>query len=172
MDRQPRSFFETPTSAPPEEGRLFLVTYHFPPDQAAGALRWEKLARHAAEHGFGLDVLTRDPADLPSADFARLRELPPGVRIFGVREREIAVRRVEHALWRAHRRLSPTRSEAGPVRVAGRPSQKSSYARSELRLELLSPRGWKRAYNGWALYASHRAWARRSARLGRRLWWS
>ena len=169
MDRQPRSFFETPISAPPERGRLFLVTYHFPPDQAAGALRWEKLARHAVERGFGLDVLTRDPADLPSADLARLRELPPGIRIFGVRERELAVRRVEHALWRAYRRLSPTRSEAGPVRVAGRPPQKSSYARSELRLELLSPHGWKRAYNGWALYASHRAWARRTARLGRRL---
>ncbi len=44
--------------------RLLLVTYHFPPDTAVGALRWQKLARYAAERGWGLDVITLHPAQL------------------------------------------------------------------------------------------------------------
>src|SRR4029453_11583328 len=79
---QPHSFYETGRSAD-ELGRLFLFSYHFPPDTAAGALRWQKLANHAAKRGWGLDVLTRDPAELERADPSRLRELPPGVRVFG-----------------------------------------------------------------------------------------
>src|SRR5262249_5100160 len=37
--------------------RLLLVSYHFPPDRAVGALRWRKFARYAAERGWALDVI-------------------------------------------------------------------------------------------------------------------
>jgi len=168
MHRQPQSFFETPTSASPR-GRLFLISYHFPPDQVAGALRWQKLAAHAAQRGWGLDVLTRHPAELPSADPSRLRELPPGVRVFGVRQPQILAQRVEHRLWRAYRHLSPARSTSRPGQAGERSSPKSSYARNELRFQVLSLRSWTRAYHGWASYAVHRAWARRAASLGARL---
>src|SRR2546422_7800891 len=45
------------TAERPGQHRLLLISYHFPPDPAVGALRWQKLARYAAERGWGLDVM-------------------------------------------------------------------------------------------------------------------
>jgi len=158
-------------------GRLFLFSYHFPPDTAAGALRWQKLAVHAAKRGWGLDVLTRDPADLERSDPSRLRELPPGVRVFGIRQPVLAVQRLERRLWGAWRRWRSTRP-AAPLAAsaqaaavsAGRTALKSSYGRDELRFDPFSRRTWVRSYHGWELYAAHRAWARDAARLARSLY--
>ena len=89
---EPLPFFERPpeTGAPPSR-RLLLLTYHFPPAQTAGALRWQKLAPFAAGRGWGLDVVTLDPAGLSSSDPSRLEELPPGTRVFGVRDEPLAI---------------------------------------------------------------------------------
>src|SRR4051794_37614156 len=56
--------------------RLLLISYHFPPSQTAGALRWQKLSRYAAERGWGLDVVTLHPDAVANADWSRLDELP------------------------------------------------------------------------------------------------
>src|ERR1041385_9308984 len=61
--------------------RLLLISYHFAPDSAVGALRWQKLARYAAARGWGLDVIALHPAQLKAADPGRLADLPPGVRV-------------------------------------------------------------------------------------------
>jgi hypothetical protein len=171
----PQLIYETGRNAV-EKGRLFLFSYHFPPDTAAGALRWQKLAAHAAKRGWGLDVLTRDPADLERADPSRLHELPPGVRVFGVRQPVLGVQRLERRLWGVLRRLRPAPGPAplaaagGAAVSAGRPAPKSSYARDELRFDPFSRRTWVRTYHGWELYAAHRAWARDAARLAQRIY--
>jgi glycosyltransferase involved in cell wall biosynthesis len=169
MDCQSKLLYETPAAAVAERGRLFLITYHFPPDPAAGALRWEKLARHAVNRGWGVDVITRDMADLPRADSGRLGELSPNLRVFGVGQPQLGVERIEHWLWRLYRYLVAPRQRrrrqvSGPVTPP-----KSSFARDELQLQLLSLRSWARAYHGWVAYAAHRAWARRTAETGARL---
>jgi hypothetical protein len=136
--RQPQSFYASEAPGRGGRGRLLLFAYHFPPDAAAGALRWQKLAVNAAERGWGLDVFTRDPAELTRSEFCRLRELPPGVRVFGVRQPELAVQRLERRLLGAYRRLVPARRLAGvPARREARPS---SFARDELRFSLHSLR--------------------------------
>jgi glycosyltransferase involved in cell wall biosynthesis len=172
---QPRSFHETDRSAV-EKGRLFLFSYHFPPDTVAGALRWQKLAVHAAARGWGLDVLTRDPADLERSDPSRLRELPPGVRVYGIRQPLLAAQRLERWLWgparrrRARRAAAAASSPGAPAAASARPAAlKSSFARDELRFEPFSRRSWVRSYHGWELYTAHRAWARDAARVARAL---
>ena len=47
----------------PATDRLILVSYHFPPDTAIGALRWRKLARYAAERGWEFGGEFLDVAD-------------------------------------------------------------------------------------------------------------
>src|SRR4029450_3332728 len=64
--------------------RILLLSPHFPPGQAAGALRWQKLARFAADRGWGTAVLPLDPASLPAMDSSRLADLPAGVRVYGI----------------------------------------------------------------------------------------
>src|SRR2546427_3003787 len=87
--------------------RLVLLSYHFPPGSAAGALRWEKLAHHAHKRGWGLDVFAAHPAFLPGADESRLANLPSSVRIFGVPHRVLWVQSLEERLARFYRRLGP-----------------------------------------------------------------
>ena len=94
-----RAFFETRPYSD-RQPRLLLISYHFPPGQAAGALRWEKLAAFAAERGWGVDVIMLDPADLPMADPTRLERLPRGIRIYGVRDEKHRVEGSEHAAWK------------------------------------------------------------------------
>ncbi len=44
-----RPFFESPKTLGASQPRLLLISYHFPPAQTAGALRWEKFSQYAAE---------------------------------------------------------------------------------------------------------------------------
>jgi hypothetical protein len=170
VDREPSSFYERPPPRGAAVRRLLLFSYHFPPDNAAGALRWQKLAKHAAALGWCTDVFMRDPAELAARDDARLRDLPEGIRIFGVPQPVIWPNRVERRLWQALRGSRPRPAPAAPGGGgSGRSASPSSFARDELRFDPLSPRSWIRTYHGWALYASDRAWARRAAVAARRL---
>ena len=56
----------------PERPRLLLLSYHFPPGEATGALRWQKMAHFAAERGWAIDAVTVDPATLVVDDLFRL----------------------------------------------------------------------------------------------------
>lgn len=81
---EPHPLFEAATKPVSAERRLLLVSCVFPPDPSVGALRWQKLARFAADRGWGLDVLMFDPSGLRTRDDSRLTELPAGTRVFGV----------------------------------------------------------------------------------------
>ena len=61
--------------------RALLLTYHFPPSSAAGALRWQKLCALGAEHGWGFDVVSAGPVAAAGADPGRLGSLPDGTRV-------------------------------------------------------------------------------------------
>lgn len=158
-----------PTSSRPDPVALLSL----PPAQTAGALRWQKLARYAAERGFGLDVLTLDPAALTLRDSSALEELPASVRVYAVAEHPSALERTERigSRWlRALRGMAPASPTSGPVQGgAARARSPSSVARSELRFELTSLRGWSRVYQGVAAPTKEKAWALRAAALGRQI---
>src|SRR5207247_4856908 len=104
------------TAASDGRPRLLLISYHFPPDAAVGALRWQKLARYAAERGWGLDVITLDPACLARTDPTRTEDLPAGVRIYGIPARPVWVERAVEVVWHV---LDPARRLRGwPARPA------------------------------------------------------
>lgn len=181
----PRPMYEAAGDALPGRRRALLVTYHFPPGQAAGALRWQKLVELGAERGWGFDVLTLDGADVGSPDPRRLEALPPGTRVFGVPDPPRFVERLEHALWLGVQRLRTVRArlDSGPVDRApdpaagaaakasppAAPSRPGSLAREEVGFLPLEPRSLWRAYQAWVELARGAAWARRAEALGRDL---
>ncbi len=167
MAAEPTPFFSTAPS--PGADRLLLVGYHFPPDPVVGALRWQKLAALIAERGWGLDVLTQDPATLAARDDSRLADLPPGVRVFGVTPRRLVRDRALLALWRWYRRARPSpagRPDGAGAGQTGGGSRPVSIVRSGLRWTPREPRDLLRAYFAWMDYARTGAWARRAANLG------
>ncbi|MFZ5625474.1 MAG: hypothetical protein ACOY71_13795 [Gemmatimonadota bacterium] len=164
------------------DDRLLLISYHFPPAQTAGALRWEKLARYAAERGYGLDVVTLDPAQVPRPDHRRVAALPAGTTITGVREEPVWSDRLERGLWKLLRGTGgqpgawtgqPSANHGDGSSANGPPSTVNgarpvSLAPEEIRWSL-APRAVMRLW--WTLNFWHRdaAWARAAAAAGRRL---
>jgi hypothetical protein len=172
----PRAFFQT-AERPDAEGRLLLISYHFPPGQATGALRWQKLASYAAERRWSLDVVTLHPSSMGGPDMSRLAELPAGTRVYGVPDPILAVEWAERAIWRMYRRIRPTRSPSlRGARLAPAVSPDvgavgpESLGRAEIRWSIRClPLGLRRAYFAWLEYARCGLWARRAAALGLRL---
>ena len=172
---EPRSFFDKLTESQPSAGRLLLLSYHFPPSRAVGALRWQKLCGYAAARGYTIDVITLDPSCVGERDADRLEELPAGVRIFGVASqrswvhslvtRALALRR---AVLRRFR--SRDSSSSQPTTTARPPAPRpDSFAWSELRFIPLSARELGRLYSSWLDYATMGAWARIAAHIGTQL---
>lgn len=155
-------FFANEDVGSQRDRRLLVISYHFPPDRAVGAKRWEKFSHFAAARGWGLDVFMRDDVNLADSESAR-RSLPSGVRVFRVAAPVLRVERVENAVWRA---LRGGRAPAGAPVAPQQPTQTrpqraarpSSIPRSDLRWALHTPRGWMRAY--WAAldFARTNAW--------------
>jgi hypothetical protein len=154
------SFFENEDVGSQRDRRLLVISYHFPPDRAVGAKRWERFSHFAAERGWGLDVFMRGDVNRADAAAAR-RSLPSGVRVFSVPAPELKREMVENAVWRAlvGRRNKAVAGSAsgGKVPVAHAPHP-ASVPRSELRWALDTPRGWMRVY--WAAldFARIRRW--------------
>lgn len=156
------SFFENEDAGSQHDRRLLVISYHFPPDRAVGAKRWEKFSHFAAERGWGLDVFMRGDAHPADAESAR-RALPSGVRVFAVPAPVLRVERAEHAVWRA---LNGRRGSAAapPPESSGsetRAPRVSSVPRADLRWALHTPRGWMRAYWAALEFARIRAWGDR-----------
>src|SRR5829696_1724139 len=113
MSSDASPFFEAP-GFDPGRPRLLLLSYHFPPGAAVGALRWQKLAGIAAERGWQLDVITLAPEEAVRPDPRRLAELPAGTRVWGVARRmpwedrllqtALRWRKSARGAWRALRR--------------------------------------------------------------------
>jgi glycosyltransferase involved in cell wall biosynthesis len=154
-------FFVAP--GPGAARRLLLVSYHFPPGSAVGALRWQKTAGFAAERGWSLDVVTVSPDQAEAPDFGRLADLPPGTRVFGVPRREPWWSRLEDGL---RRRLRRAQAAAPGPPAAGTPR---STARGELRWWPRSLRDLLRWRDAVRLFGIDGRWARAAARLGEAL---
>ena len=174
----PRPFFDKDADSGRQAGRLLLLSYHFPPSRAVGALRWQKLCAYAADRGYAVDVVTLDPSFVREQDAEQLDELPGGVRIFGVgmpRSRvqsfvtmALALRRSLMRRWR-HRERDDEPAVVRPRHSANTPPRPDSFAWSELRAIPLSARELGRLYSSWLDYATMRAWARVVARLATEL---
>lgn len=153
-----KPLFENEDVGSQRDRRLLIISYHFPPDRAVGARRWEKFSHFAAERGWGMDVFMR--GDIAAADVeAARRQLPSGVRVFAVPQSTLRAESVERAIWRLVKgRGGPAAATADATRnIVARP-RPTSVSRSELRWALHTPRGWMRAY--WAAldFARISAW--------------
>jgi len=150
-----------------EGPRLLLLSHHFPPGQAAGARRWEKLAHFAAERGWGLDVFTMAPEDLPAADFDRLEALPEGTRVFGVSAREHWVSRAVDRLWawlKWFRAAAPAAGKS-PNAVPTQAQASVWVKRSEVLDGGLTLSGGLRAYHAAMEFVNGAVWANEAARI-------
>jgi len=172
----PEPFFERAPGAVCDRGRILLVTYHFPPSRAAGALRWQKMAGIAHELGWGLDVFCLDPAELDHRDDARLEDLPAGVRVFGVPKTSPWIERLESGLHAALRSIRPGARTTRDVKhsQAATPTpaattRPSSFARTEVAFDAFEPRSWLRAYWSWLDFKKGSDWANRAHGFARRI---
>jgi glycosyltransferase involved in cell wall biosynthesis len=173
----PRPFYEALESARAASHRLLLISYVFPPAQASGSLRWQKLSHFVAERGCALDVVTLDPSCLDSPDLERLADLAPGTRVYGVPAPSLPIGELVRAAWGLYRGL---RARLRRVRMGSAASESASggsvaearpgsFARKEVRWSLGSPRGFIRAYSVWFESAFSDRWARAAAALAERL---
>lgn len=170
MHDKPDPFYTAPPLPCPGRGRLLVLSYHFPPGQGAGALRWQKLARFAAERGWGLDVVTLDPSDLRSPDMDRLDELPPGIRVFGIPAMSAWLDEVATTAAGLLRRLRSS-GRGGSVDPTadptGRPSsvRPESLGREEMERGMRTRRDLTRGYHAWREYVRDGRWARAAGEL-------
>jgi hypothetical protein len=169
-----RLFHERPTDGVDRQ-RLLLLTHHFPPGDAVGALRWRRFATHLAAHGWSLDVVTLAPDALDSRDDTALDRLPPGTRVFGVEPPDALALRAERRLYRVHEWLRKRRRKGkGPV--AGRSglddsghtrgpgkARPEALPRAAVGWNLGTARGWTRLWFTFRDTTSTAAWARRVA---------
>ncbi len=158
-----------PEGQPSVRRRLLLVAYHFPPSTAIGALRWEKLVHFLVPKGYEVDVLTLEPQQLARRDDARLRALPAGVRVFGVRHDAPLAERAWNALAAATRRFrssAPTgHISAVSNAVVGGPNPRTAAPVSRPSLG----RRARAIVNTRLHVANELAWARAAAAAGVRL---
>lgn len=145
--------------------RLFLISYHFPPSEEAGALRWQRLAPIAVERGWSVEAFTLAPGVPRRIDWERVNELPPTVRIHGVVEPVPYLARAERGLYQAWRVLRRRIRQNGGPASAGRPA---SVRQEEIRWFTGGVRSLVRASNVLVSHEREMAWAREAVVAGRR----
>ncbi len=103
----PAPFFESSSGDCPTapSRRLLLLSYHFPPDDAVGGLRWEQMSKFFVANGWSIDVIMRDVARLASRDMRRVEQLVPGVRVYSAAEVEPLLAHMERQMLRVKRAL-------------------------------------------------------------------
>lgn len=151
------------TPSRPTPRRLLLVSYHFPPGTAVGGLRWQKLARYAVERGWGLDVITLDPADLLEHDPERLADLPHGVRVFGIPAARLRLETAGDRVWSLVRGWRRAMTRGRPAPISSNPNRRAVHQESRSRADAtrgaLELRAVARAWFAWLDYARGLRWA-------------
>ena len=159
-------------------GRLLLLSYHFPPGQSAGALRWQKMVEHISDAGWEVDVITSAPATpLDEAAMGELDQLPPRVRVFALEDTKsmvdefvsplVASVNWVRALIKTRTSDPSTLPQSKPVTVNERAHPKSIAARDVTwRPFHRSPR---RAFFAVYRLATEGTWAANAGILARRL---
>jgi PST family polysaccharide transporter len=150
---------------PPKTGRassrLLVVSYHFPPDPAVGALRWRKLAHHAAQRGWSLDILALDPDSLRRTDPEGLSDLPPDTRVHHIPAPQLALSTLPGRIWNAAGRWRRNGTRGTP-----RPE---SCAAKGLTWWPNSLRDVARHYFAWLDHRRGRVWGSAAARRAEEL---
>ncbi len=150
--------------------RLLVVSYHFPPSVAVGGLRWQRMSQFAEERGWEVDVVALEPDEHLQTDPARARDLPPGLRTFGVPARGLRLDAFTH--WASRLAAGPRASgEPGGGRgVEGQSATEvpKSLPRAEVRwsADLATLR---RTWHAWRAFRGERDWAVRAAAAGLRV---
>jgi len=145
--------------------RILLLSYHFPPAETAGALRWQKLAGHLEAAGWELDVVTLDSVSVTDSGVRALETLPPGTRVFGVPEGQLRTRQYSRSL---SQRLKALRAALTRTAARVRSSEADhSWPGSLHRTEI----GWhplgqaiRRAYGAAFRLNLERGWAKAAER--------
>lgn len=164
-----------PGPVPEDARRLLLISFHFPPGATAGALRWQKMARHAASRGWLLDVISVHPEDLSRPDRARLADLPPGTRIFGVHKRLPRFDRLGKRIWDVYKSaraaLLPNRERGTEPadHSGGGDASRESLPPDEITFSITSRADLRRAFHAWLDFVREGVWADDAARVGFRL---
>lgn len=154
--------------------RLLLLSYHFPPSPAAGALRWQKLSSLAAERGWGVDVITLAPTQLRAPDWRRMDDLSPGIRVFGALHKTLRWERIDHGIGSLLRHLrrwrrQPPRAPTAGSAVAMTPTAPDFVVKDAIRWDLTRPQGYARAFHAWLHFAREREWSRAAFEVGRQV---
>jgi hypothetical protein len=168
-EARPKPFFTQGAAGPDAPYRLLIISFHFPPDPEVGGMRWLKFARIAWERGFGVDVITMDPATLTQTDQSRLDDLPPHAKVYGV---------VPRTPWLAHigrmvrARRARRRARADSTGAAAPAPRAEPKLPGTVRLEHLrwvSRRSHIHIYNACLDHSHWIGVARRAAEIGRRV---
>jgi hypothetical protein len=145
--------------------RILLLSYHFPPAETAGALRWQKLAAPLSEAGWALDVVTLAFDPVTDSGLQALESLPSDTRVFGVPEGQLRTRRYSKSLSNRLKALRPARTYTvapeGPA-VAGL-SRPGSLHRTEIGWHPLG-QAVRRAYGAAFRLNLERGWAKAAER--------
>ncbi|MFI5234414.1 MAG: hypothetical protein ACHQXA_01775 [Gemmatimonadales bacterium] len=157
---RPVPIIVTHRSTHPVTRRLLLVTYHFPPDPAVGAQRWQKLVRYAVERGWGVDVIALHLSALPRHDLGRVADLPSDVAVYGVRPPSMALTRLIESMWRVLKPATPPAPHADPT------MRSASRATEGLRWWPRERRDLLRAYHVMVDHAGGRRWAQHAVQQG------
>lgn len=166
MSQPAGSIAVAPVQADGPLRRLLLVSYHYPPSEATGAMRWQQLTRIGTQYGFRVDAIVLDPAELTRKDPRRLEQLPPTTRTFGVPQPRLLAERFEGWLWRAWRWLKPRRPNETAVTSSAAATGSEASSTPELRWIAGGPRTLLRAWTVWLMNAKERAWSRAAYLVG------
>jgi hypothetical protein len=141
--------------------RILLISYHAPPSNEVGAIRWASMARHFAEKGWGFDIIAADPASIAHHNESLLARLPPGTRLYGVSDVTPRMDRLVGGIVRFRRAGSHLLAGAQRAIDANEPDAPASQESVARRL--------LNAFHAWREYAAGAAWASRAAGAGRQL---
>lgn len=152
--------------------RLLLVGYHFPPSEAVGGLRWQRLAAIGHQRGWDIDVLTLKAERLSSCDWSRVDELPPTTKLHWVdqpstweQQFERFAERVWLMLKRSKAALREGPVSSGVARAGTDPARPVVINRDELNW-LSDWRGLVRAHHVWQRYAKEMGWSKAAVSVG------
>ena len=148
--------------------RLLLVSYLYVPSVLIGAQRWLHMSRAALERGWTIDVLMMDPSSEQAVNMSLLEELPPGVRLFGIKQRNSALRRLFLALARKTSRFRGWVRAAPPgsATQGSESSRENERSAGTFRSRLLE---LPRAMNAWLFFSTCNDWIKRATAVGHTL---
>jgi glycosyltransferase involved in cell wall biosynthesis len=127
--------------------RLLLLTHHFPPSDAVGAIRWHKFAVLLGRAGWTFDIVCGRP---PETAGEIPNDLPPGTRLWHCDFQESLAVRAENAMFavygRAKRAATSRRCATAEEGAAVGVVRTEGVRATDVRWNLGTARGWVRLW--------------------------